>query len=68
MSAEAANTIRDWIRHLQSSDFAQIALKSPEARQEIREGDGVKVIDVNVNKIAEENEEDCKIIYTDGMR
>ena len=68
MSAEAANTIRAWISHLQSADFAQIALKSPEARQEAREGDGLKVIDVNVTKIAEENEDEGKIVYSDGTR
>ena len=53
MSAEAAQTIRDWIRHLHSADFAQIAVKSPEARQDV----GEKVIDVNNNQITEENEE-----------
>ena len=70
MSAEAASTIRDWLRHLQSADFAQIAVESPEARQDIKEGEveGVKVIDLNVNKIAEENEDDGKIVYSAGMR
>ena len=70
MSAEAASTIRDRLRHLHSADFAQIAVESPEARQDIKEGEveGVKVIDLNVNKIAEENEDDGKIVYSVGMR
>ena len=64
MSAEAAQTIRDWIRHLHSADFAQIAIKSPEARQEV----GEKVIDVNNNQITEENEDEGKIVWGDGTR
>ena len=63
MSEEAAKTIRAWIRHLQSADFSQIAVKSTEARQE-----GRQELDLNLSKIAEEDAEEGKIVYSDGRR
>ena len=65
MSEAAARTVHAWITNIQTTDFSEIAVRSTEEREEGCE----REIICNVNNIVEEEEgEDGKIVYSDGMR
>ena len=66
MSEEAASVVRAWLRHIQTAEFGEIAVRSSEPWQE----GGEKEINLSINRIVEEeeDEEDGKIVYSDGMR